>query len=141
LIVVDTGGVLALLNRSDVHHAAVREFHERHGAAWVIPWAVLPEVDYLASTRLGHGVSLAFAQDVRDGMFTVDEHLGRDLGRACELLEQYASLQLGLVDAVVMAQAERWRVDMIVTTDLRHFRAVRLKLPITPRLIPADLPA
>lgn len=138
MMIADTGGILALLNRNDAYHDVVRALHDREGAKWVVPWAVLPEVDYLASSRLGSSVASAFAQDVRDHMFAVDAQIDRDLPRACELLERYADLELGLVDAVVMAQAKRHRARVIITTDARHFRAVRLKLDPTPRLVPLD---
>lgn len=138
MIVADTGGILALLNRNDAHHERVRDLYERRGSEWIIPWAVLPEVDYLACTRLGAAVGRAFVEDVRDGMFVVDEQVGRDLPRACALLEQYETLRLGLVDAVVMAQAERRKASVIVTLDARHFRAVNLELNPPPRLLPLD---
>jgi predicted nucleic acid-binding protein len=50
----------------------------------------------------------------------------------------YGALKLGLVDAVVMAQAERHRARVIVTTDARHFRAVSLRIQTPPRLVPLD---
>ena len=138
MIVADTGGILALLDRDDPHHAAVRTSFERDGGRWILPWAILPEVDYLAERRLGPDVARAFAEDLRDGLFRVDANGTRDLPRAVALLERYADLHIGLVDAVVMAQAERHRADAIVTLDVRHFRAVRLALPKPPRLLPLD---
>jgi len=140
MIVADTGGILALLDRDDRHHAAVRASFERDGGRWILPWAILPEVDYLADRRLGPHVARAFAEDVRDGLFRVDANVARDLPRAVTLLERHADLRIGLVDAVVMAQAERHRAEAIVTLDARHFRAVRLSLPRPPRLIPLDGP-
>lgn len=134
-MVVDTGGLLALLNAKDRHHAAARQSFEDYGTSWIIPWAVLPELDYLAATRMGSHVARAFAEDVRDGLFRVDAQVERDLPRAVELQRKYTSLSLGLVDSVVMAQAERHRAEAILTTDGRHFRAV--KLAIDP---PPDLP-
>jgi predicted nucleic acid-binding protein len=138
VIVVDTGGVLALLDRNDRHHAAVRLLFEREGGRWILPWAILPEVDYLASRHLGPDVARAFAEDVRDGQFRLDANASRDLPRAVALLTRYRDLQIGLVDAVVMAQAERHRADAIVTLDARHFRAVRLHMLKPPRLLPID---
>ena len=138
MIVADTGGVLALLDRDDRHHAAVRDLFGREGGRWILPWAILPEVDYLAERRLGPEVARAFAGDVRDGLFRLDANASRDLPRAVALLERYRDLRIGLVDAVVMAQAERHRVDAIVTLDARHFRAVQLNLPKPPRLLPLD---
>jgi predicted nucleic acid-binding protein len=79
-------------------------------------------------------------EDVRDGQFRLDANAARDLPRAAALLARYRDLRIGLVDAVVMAQAERHRADAIVTLDARHFRAVRLNLPKPPRLLPLDNP-
>jgi predicted nucleic acid-binding protein len=137
VIVADTGGIIALLDRDDRHHASVRALL-RESPRWIVPWAILPEVDYIATTRLGAPVAKAFLDDVREGHFTADGNIARDLGRAAQLLETYASLGLGLVDAVVMAQAERHRARVIVTTDGRHFRSVRLQLKPPPRLVPID---
>jgi len=138
VIVADTGGVIALLDRSDRHHSAVREIFERTQGRWVLPWAILPEVDYLAHTRLGSRVATAFVRDLRDGAFRVDAQVTVDLPRATELLEAYPDLELGMVDAVVMAQAERHQAEAIVTLDARDFRAVRLAVEPAPRLVPLD---
>jgi len=138
VIVVDTGGMIALLDRSDRHHAHVTDLFDRTHARWVLPWAILPEVDYIARTRLDARVSVAFARDVRDGAFRLDTQAATDLRRAVELLEAYPNLDLGLVDAVVMAQAERYEVEAIVTLDARDFRAVSLAIDPPPRLLPLD---
>ena len=54
------------------------------------------------------------------------EHPTRsDLSRGLELLDQYADLRLGLVDALVIATCERLRIREVLTVDQRHFRAVR----------------
>jgi uncharacterized protein len=128
VIVVDTGGLLALLNAEDQHHEAALRSFESHGARWIIPWAVLPEVDYLAATRMGAEVARAFIDDLRDGAFRVDANVEKDLPRAAEIGKKYAALSIGLVDGVVMAQAERHRAEAVLTTDGRHFNAVELKV-------------
>jgi predicted nucleic acid-binding protein len=140
VIIADTGGILALLDRDDRHHANVRGLFERDGGRWILPWAILPEVDYLADRRLGPDVARAFAEDVRDGLFRLDANASKDLPRATALLERYRDLRLGLVDAVVMAQIERHKAEAVVTLDTRHFRAVRLNLPRPVRLYPLDEP-
>jgi hypothetical protein len=137
MIVADTGGIVALLDRDDRHHAAVRRLLEAD-ANWILPWAILPEVDYLASKILGSRVARSFVGDLKEGLFTVDASVARDLPRAAALLEEYADMNFGLVDAVVMAQAEYHAAKIIVTTDARHFRAVRLAINPPPRLVPLD---
>ena len=136
MIVVDTGGMIALLDANDKHHAAVLESFETDGDEWVLPWAILPEVDYLAATRLGDRVARAFAEDLSAGVFQVEGLGPRDLSAAWALLKKCPRLPLGLVDAVVMVHAERLKARAIVTLDARHFRAV--KLAGNPKLIPLD---
>jgi uncharacterized protein len=138
VIVADTGGILALLDRDDRHHEKVKQFFAESRTLWTVPWAVLPEVDYLATKKLGAAVATTFLRDVHDGHFLVDAHAARDLPRAIAINQRYADLGIGLVDAVVMAQAERLRASAIVTLDERHFRAVELAMKKQPRLVPLD---
>jgi len=136
VIVADTCALLALVNRDDAHHERVRALWEANRGAWVVPWAVLPEVDYLLRGRLGGRFARLFLTDVADGLFLVEHGQPADLSRAAALDAQYATLGLGLVDGVVIAIAERLRAEAIATLDLRHFGA--LELPF--RLYPRDLP-
>ena len=137
MIVVDTGAVLALLDRRDAEHAAVRALFAADPAAWLLPWPILAEVDYLVATRLGSGAQRLWLTDLAEGAFAVEWGRTDDLARAEALTRRYQALEMGLVDAVVMAVAERLAAD-IATLDLGHFGAVALKH--APRLLPRDLP-
>mgnify|MGYP002623919779 FL=1 len=137
MIVVDTGGVIGLLDADDRHHRSLLQVFESSGTDWVIPWAVLPEVDHLARRRLGGRVARAFAEDVVARRLAVEWGTPRDLERAVELDRRYADLALGLVDAVVMAVAERLGARAIVTLDVRDFGTVELEG--SPEIWPRDL--
>ncbi len=137
MIVADTGAVVALIDRDDPHHEALRELFESGRGDWVLPWAILPEVDYIVSSHLGRAAAQAFRADLANGLFTVEWDGGADLERARELDELYSDLSLGLVDAVVMATSERLGARAIVTLDLRDFGAV--ELTGHPELWPRDL--
>ena len=136
MIIADTGAVLALLDRGDQHHGALRELYEDDPSAWLLPWAILPEVDYLAGSELGPQAQEAFLADLTAGVFSVEWGKERDVARAAEINRRYRALRLGLVDAVVIAIAERLHAQAIATVDLRHFGAV--KIAGTPRLLPRD---
>ena len=136
MIVADTGAILALLDKGDRHHAVLREIYEDRPDDWLLPWAILPEVDYLAATELGAMAQEAFMADVADGAFGVEYGRHEDLFRAHAIGRKYRALRLGLVDTVVMAVAERIRADAIATLDLRHFGAV--EIAGSPRLLPRD---
>ena len=135
--VADTSAMIALLDRRDSHHAALLHLFHDTGSRWVLPWAILPEVDYLAASRLGAPTQAAFFDDLASAALVVDWGDETDLLRAQALARQHLELRLGLVDTVVMAIAERLRADAIVTLDLRHFGAVALKPQ--PNLLPRDL--
>lgn len=51
--------------------------------------------------------------------------LPSDIVRALELDRRFESLGLGLVDGTVAAIAERRQINRILTTDRRHFGAIR----------------
>lgn len=137
MIVADTGAVLALLDADDRHHETLRALFEEDPGGWVFPWAVLPEVDYLALHHLGPKTEHAFLDDLAGGRLAVEWGDEADLGRARDLSRKYRSLNLGLVDGVVIAVAERLEARAIATLDLRHFGAVDIRGH--PRLLPRDL--
>jgi len=136
MIVADTGAMIALFDRSDRHHDAVRRLYESDPDAWLLPWAVLPEIDYLVATHLGSRAEDLWLADVSSGAFVVEWGRQEDLEAAERLCRRYKTLRLGLVDAIVIATAERLRADAIATLDLKHFGAVSIKGK--PRLLPRD---
>ncbi len=137
MIVADTGAILALLDGDDRHHEVMRALFEEQPARWLLPWAILPEVDYLAHTHLGQRVAEAFLADVAGGSFVMEWGNDADVDRAYDLNKRYRALRLGLVDAIVMAIAERRHAEAIATLDLRHFGVVSLRGRL--KLLPRDL--
>ncbi|HVL66160.1 MAG TPA: PIN domain-containing protein [Vicinamibacterales bacterium] len=136
MVVADTGAMIALVDRHDTHHERVRAAYEAHADEWVLPWAVLPEVDYLLGAHVGSKAQDAFLADLAEGAYAVEWGTEADLDEALRITRQYRALRLGLTDAVVMALAGRHRAAAIVTLDLRHFGAV--KIPGAPQLWPRD---
>lgn len=137
MIVADTSAIIALLDAEEQHHRSLRRLFEADRGGWVLPWAILPEVDHLAARQLGAAVEQAFLADLAGGAFVIEWGGERDLTRAHQLAKQYRALKLGLVDAVVIAVAERLKAEAIVTLDLRHFGAVAIRG--NPKLLPRDL--
>ncbi|MFI5121083.1 MAG: type II toxin-antitoxin system VapC family toxin [Thermoanaerobaculia bacterium] len=137
MIVADTGAVYALVDSRDRNYRALRALFESDPDAWVLPWAILPEVDYLVGKRLGAKVAEAFLGDVAEGRFAVAWGDEGDLLEAHLICRRNRALRLGLVDAVVMAVAERLGAAAIATLDVRDFGTVKLKGE--PKLYPRDL--
>jgi len=137
VIVADTGAIIALVDRSDRHHRSLAKLYEQTAVEWMLPWAILPEVDYLLATHVGARAHDAFLDDLAEGSFNIawgeDDHLAT----AHRLLQAHRALRMGLVDAVVIATAIRYKARGIATLDLRHFAAVAI--PGNPALFPRDL--
>lgn len=104
---------------------------------WLLPWAVLPEIDYLLATHVGLQAQQIFLSDLAAGTYSVEWGLPGDLERANKLSTQYSALRLGLVDCSVIAVAERLAAKAIATLDIRHFGAVTING--NPQLLPRDL--
>ena len=137
MIVGDTSALIALIDADDRHHEALQGLFQRDPDAWVLPWAVLPEVDYMVATHIGRAAQHAFLNDLAAGAFSVEWGEASDLERAHELCTRYRSLGLGLVDGSVIAIAERLGSEAIATLDLRHFGTVEIEGG--PKLLPRDL--
>lgn len=124
-VIVDTGPLYALVDSSDAWHERVVTWWRRRARNLVIPVTVLPEVSYLLQARIGSAAEQAFIRAVADGEFTTEPLEPEDITRAAGLMEEYADLPLGFVDATLVATAERLGVREILTTDRRHFGVVR----------------
>ena len=58
--------------------------------------------------------------------YEYERPLPSDIARALELDARFKDLGLGLVDGTVAAIAERRQVYRVLTTDRRHFSAIRI---------------
>lgn len=124
-VVADTGALYALVDAGDVWHARVTTWWRSNSSAIVIPVTVLPEICSLLQTRIGPAAELAFVQGLAEDEFTVEPTESEDFVRAASLIDQYADLPLGFVDASIVAMAERLEARDVLTTDRRHFSVVR----------------
>ena len=122
-LILDTGPIVAALDATDPDHercaALLREARE----PLVVPAVVLVEVEYLL--RPWPGAFAAIVADVASGALDTHDLDRASLVRAGELLETYRDQRLGLVDAAVIATAERLGERRVATLDHRHFSVVR----------------
>jgi uncharacterized protein len=124
-LILDTGPLLAALDAADADHGRCARLLLDATEDLVIPALVLAEVDYWCHKRLGPDAWLTFLDDVLKGAYSVAAPTEPDLRRARELQATYADLALGVVDASVVALAERLGESRIATLDHRHFGTVR----------------
>jgi uncharacterized protein len=63
-IVVDTSALFAFADAASVDHVAMRDFVTHTHETLLVPVTVLPEADYLITTRLGGQVARAMLRSI-----------------------------------------------------------------------------
>ena len=124
-LILDTGPLLAALDANDPDHGRCAELIEGAPEDLVVPALVLAELDYWCLERLGVNAWLVFLDDLLEGAYRTEHPSDQDLHRCRELQAQYEDLVLGVVDASIVALAERLGEERVATLDHRHFSVVR----------------
>jgi predicted nucleic acid-binding protein len=123
-LICDTSALLEFFWGGAPDHRAYREAIEPACTRFV-PALVLAEVDHFLRRR--RDLMVALLADLERGAFTLAP-VDLDLLRRARAIDgRYATLGLGLVDASIVALAERLGITRIATRDVRHFDAVPLR--------------
>ncbi len=130
MLIVDAGPLYAAAASNDTNHARCVELLSQAPRPLLVPALVVTEVSYLLADRIGAHAEVAFARSIADGELTVEPVAESDWERIAELVTKYLNLALGIVDASVIALAERRNATILATLDRRHFATV------TPRHVP-----
>ncbi|MFC0865038.1 type II toxin-antitoxin system VapC family toxin [Sphaerimonospora cavernae] len=138
MIVIDSGPLVAAVNNRDNHHYACSQLLRTHPGPLLVPATVVTEVCQLVEKRQGSKAEAAFLKSFGSGLDLIDL-TNEDLIRMSTLVETYASLPLGAVDASVIAVAERLGATEVATIDRRHFTVVRPRHTSALILLPAQL--
>jgi predicted nucleic acid-binding protein len=129
-VLLDTGIVYAYYDRSDRWHDRARTLIQGEQRGLILPAPVIPEVDHLLGQRLGAKSRLTFYDGIVDGYYLIADLPREMYGRVAELNRQFADLDLGFVDAAIIALAETLGLSRIATTDRRHFDALATALSL-----------
>ena len=122
-VLVDAGPLIALIDRSDPHHAACTAILRSLRDPLVSAWPVVTEAMYL----------LGFSWRAQDALWDLigSEALGiapldhADAPRMRDLMAKYHDLPMDLADAALVRVAEREQLRRIFTLDRRHFTVYR----------------
>lgn len=137
MLVVDAGPLVAAASTRDRNHARCVELLAGAPHPLVVPALVVTEVAYFLADRIGSVAERAFATSLQRGELFAETVEPADWDRIGELLDQYADLGLGIVDASVVAACERLDQTALATLDRRHFAVVRPRHCRALTLLPA----
>ena len=135
-IVADTGAIYALMDKDDRWHSRAKMALREEELKLILPSTILPEVCYLANKYLGVKAELMFLKSILSGEIQVEELNIDDYKLSVKYIEKYNDLNIGFVDATVIAVAERLGIYALFTTDRRHFSQVKTEGGNTFKLLP-----
>lgn len=133
-VLLDTGVVVALLDRSERSHQVCAETVRHLDAPMVTCEAVIAESCYLL--RSLSGASEAVIQNVTAGIFQIPFQLSREAAPIERILRKYRDRQIDLADACLICLADKFGAADILTLD-RDFAVYRWGKNKCFRMLPA----
>jgi len=132
---IDTGALLALLDRDDKWHAACAATFDRARLPLGTTGAVLGEFFHL----LGHSKRdhAAAWQLLRSGAITIIALDNADLPELQSLMERYRDRPMDFADATLVHAASRYKLADIMTIDHDDFETYRMVGRRKFRILPA----
>lgn len=133
-IVVDTGPIVAFLNRRDSHHAWVRETLDDVAPPIYTCEAVVSEACFLLS-RLNDGQDAVLELLAAD-VLRIDFTLRSEIDAVRALMRKFASVPMSLADACLVRMTELDARSSILTfdSDFRVYR--RNRRQVIPTIMP-----
>lgn len=126
VLLLDTGPLVALLDRSEPDHNQVQGFvASLSGSRLVTTGAVITEAFYFLSDVQKGPSSLASFLEF-SGTEIRDAFNAEALAAAVQLMSKYADVPMDFPDATLVWTAEQTGTDRILTLDRRGFSSFRL---------------
>ena len=117
-VLVDSGPLLALFNRTDRWHVRVTEWLQTNPRIKLVTtWCVLTEVCAMLSRRVHNEAALDVLRWALRGGITVDGAPQDALVSVLAISERFADLPFDLADASIAEAAERLRLRRILSVD------------------------
>ena len=114
-VLLDTGVIVALLDRSEKFHKACAQTVREVEAPLVTCEAVITESCYLL--RNLSGASEAVIENITAGIFQVPFQLSRDTAGVKQVLRKYKERKIDLADACLIRLADQFGTADILTLD------------------------
>ena len=121
-VLLDTGVIVALLDRSERHHSLCASVIETVAAPLVTCDAVIAESCYLL--RRLQGASEAVLENVDSGVFQIPFQLSRSVPQIRRIFRKYRDREVDLADACLIHLAGELGSPEILTLD-RDFNVYR----------------
>ena len=114
-VLVDAGPLIALFDRDDNYHKAVKDFLLKGQYRFVSTAAVLTEVSYMLNFNVEAQIDF-FEWVLKKGVILYDVECG-GISRIIELIRKYSDLPMDFADATLVLAAEKTGIRSIISID------------------------
>ena len=114
-ILIDTGPIVALLNRRDKQHKRVLEFTQNYNGGFVSTWSVITEATHLLRNSIQAQLNLL--EWIRRGGIEIFNIEKNDIERMITLTKRYSDLPMDLADCSLIIVAEKMAINEIISID------------------------
>ena len=125
MVLVDSNIWFAVNDRSATEHTACITWVAANRADLAVTAPVAAETGWLLLDRFGPDTANSFLNLIATGRLAVIDTTTSDWERIVELCTTYASIELDIVDASIVAAAERLGHTEVATMNRRDFYTVR----------------
>ena len=136
-VVLDTSIVVALVVADEPDHQEVRQWIFEIDDDLITTPLALAEIDHVVERRASWAVLTRVWQDFDRGAYQV-RWWADALQETLRIVRAEQRMNVGIVDASLVALAERLGTDRIATLDHRHFRTLTLRSGQHFTVLPAD---
>ena len=124
-VLLDASMVLAAADRADLNHSTAVAWFGRVDEPLLLGALSLADLDHVLQRELGMAASAALVSTVVEGSIRLVSPTDADLARATELMAEAAEHRPRLVDALLVATAERLAIRRVATFDRRPIAVFR----------------
>lgn len=121
-LMIDSGALLALIDRRDQHHvAAAQFFHAQNAASYVVPETIFAETMTLTKARLGARAAITLGERMMQSRsFSLVVLSEVDRQHTWNIFTRYSDKAWSYVDCSVLAVARRLQITTVFAFD-QHF--------------------
>lgn len=114
-VLVDSGPLIALFDKSDRYHLKVLEFLKSFKGSLITSWAVITEVSHMLDFNLK--VQIDFLRWCSIGGVEIYNISQDELAQIITMMEKYSNIPMDLADSSLMFIASKEKIKNILSID------------------------
>ncbi len=116
---IDAGPLIALFNKKDKYHQAIKDFIKKYSVLLISSWPVLTEVLHMLSFNVQ--TQIDYMTWVKLGGIRIIDIDSSGINRIIELSKKYSDVPMDLADASLVVIAEKLNIKEIITIDTDYY--------------------